>query len=97
MGKHDKSEFAWQKPTEPEVITYEPPKDDFYKARIRTLEKENLELRAEIEKRATWYGTGKETFEKLYKEVSAENDRLREKNARLEQALIREAIRDVEV
>lgn len=98
MAKHDKNNFEWKAPKiEPAVITYDPPKDDFYKARIRTLEKENLELRAEMEKRGEWYGMGKESFEKLYKEVSAENDRLRDKIMRLEQALIREAIRDVQV
>lgn len=42
-GKHDIKE-----------LTYEPLKDDFYKARISTLEKENLQLRAELEKRASW-------------------------------------------
>lgn len=78
MGKHDKDNFEWKMPKiEPVVINYDPPKDDFYKARISALEKE--------------------TFEKLYKEVSAENDRLRDKIMRLEQALIREAIRDVQV
>lgn len=98
MGKHDKDNFEWKAPKiEPVVINYDPPKDDFYKARIRTLEKENIELRVEMEKRSSECRVGKRMFEKRYEEVSAENDRLRDKIMRLEQALIREAIRDVQV
>lgn len=97
MGKHDKSEFAWQKPTEPEVITYEPPKDDFYKARISALERENLKLRAELEKRAEYYGMGKDSFDEKLSELYAENAKLCEENWKLRNALIREALRDVEV
>ena len=94
MGKHDK--FNWQMPTEePAVITYEPPKDDFYKARISTLEKENLQLRAELEKRANWYGMGKDAFDVRQKELVEENQRLTEENIKLREALIREAIREV--
>lgn len=95
MGKHDKSEFTWQKPTEPEVITYDPPKDDFYKARISALEKENLKLRAEIEKRANWYGMGKDAYDAKHQELIEENQKLVDENLRLRTALIREAIRDV--
>ena len=41
--------FKWGAPIqEPVKISYDPPKDDFYKARISALEKENLKLRAEI-------------------------------------------------
>ncbi len=93
MGKHDK--FNWQMPTEePAVITYEPPKDDFYKARISTLEKENLQLRAELEKRANWYGMGKDAFDARRRELVEENQRLTEENIKLREALIREAIRE---
>lgn len=98
MGKHDKDNFEWKTPKiEPVVINYDPPKDEYYKARISALEKENAKLHEKLEQNANFYGMGKETFEKLYKEVSAENDRLRDKIMRLEQALIREAIRDVQV
>ena len=52
MGKHYKKEtnFQWEAPKIPEKreavieISYDPPRDDFYKARIRTLEKENCSL-----------------------------------------------------
>ena len=91
-----KDSFKWGMPVvQPEVISYDPPKDDFYKARISTLERENRELREEIEKRAEWYGMGKDAFEKNYNELADENARLREENDRLKTALIREAIRDV--
>ena len=55
MGKHYKKEtnFQWEAPELPKkeekkeavvTISYDPPKDEFYKARIRTLEKENCSL-----------------------------------------------------
>lgn len=96
MGKHDRATFNWQPPAvEPEKISYDPPKDDFYKARISTLEKENLQLRAELEKRANWYGMGKDAFDARQKELVEENQRLTEENIKLREALIREAIREV--
>lgn len=79
----------------PERISYDPPGDEFYKARISALEKENLKLRAEIEKRANWYGMGKDAFDARHKELVEELETLREENLRLRDALIREAIRDV--
>ena len=79
----------------PERISYDPPRDEFYKARISALEKENLKLRAEIEKRANWYGMGKDAFDARHKELVEELETLREENLRLRDALIREAIRDV--
>lgn len=98
MGKHDRQDFEWKMPNvKPLTISYEPARDDFYKARISALEKENAKLHEKLEQNANFYGMGKESFEKLYKEVSAENDRLRDRIAALEQALIREAIRDVSV
>ena len=95
MGKHDK--FNWQMPqtTEPAVISFDPPKDDFYKARISALEKENLKLRAEIEKRANWYGIGKDAFDARHEEMAAELTKLREENSKLKEAFVREAVRNV--
>ena len=88
--------FTWGTPIqEPFQISYDPPKDDFYKARISALEKENLKLRAEIEKRANWYGMGKDAFDAKHQELIEENQRLVDENLRLRTALIREAIRDV--
>lgn len=92
MGKHDKTNFEW---TEPVVINYEPPKDDFYKARISTLERENFELHKEIEKRAKWYGMGKDAFDARHEELANEVTRLREENEKLRKALVREAISNV--
>lgn len=92
----DNANFTWGAPIqEPIQISYDPPKDDFYKARISALEKENLKLRAEIEKRANWYGMGKDAFDARHEELCEELSKLREENSRLRTALIREAIRDV--
>ena len=93
-GKHAKK-FVWETPEAPKVISYEPPKEEWYKARIRTLEKENLQLRNELEKRAEYYGMGKDAFEKNYNDIADENAKLRDENERLKAALIREATRDV--
>ncbi len=95
MGKHDK--FQWQMPQtqQPEVISFDPPKDDFYKARISALEKENLKLREEIEKRASWYGMGKDAFDARHEEMIAELAKLKEENIKLKKAFVREAIRNV--
>ena len=42
--------LRWGSPEEQiKVISFEPPKDDFYKARINTLERENLALHKKIE------------------------------------------------
>lgn len=95
-AKHAKKDaFTWVKPEEPKVISYDPPKEEWLLARINTLARENTQLRAELEKRAEWYGMGKDAFEKNYNELADENARLREENGRLKSALIREAIRDV--
>ena len=95
MGKHDK--FNWQIPQteQPAVISFEPPKDDFYKARISALEKENLKLRAEIEKRANWYGIGKDAFDERQRELVEEAEKLRAENSKLRIALINAEIRNV--
>lgn len=76
-------------------FSWDAPADEFYKARISTLEKENLRLREELEKRAAWYGMGKEAFDARHKELVDENQKLVDENMRLRTALIREAIRDV--
>ena len=95
-GRHAKKEtFTWQKPEEPEVISYEPPKEEWFLARIHTLERENVQLRAELEKRAEWYGMGKDAFDARHNEMADEIAKLRDENTRLRTALIREAIRDV--
>ena len=95
-GRRAKKEtFTWAKPEAPEVISYDPPKDDFYKARISALEAENMKLRAELEKRAEWYGMGKDAFDARHNEMADEIAKLRDENTRLRTALIREAIRDV--
>lgn len=88
--------FTWDKPIqEPIKLSYEPPRDEFYKARITTLEQENVKLREELEKRAEWYGMGKDAFDARREEMSEEITKLKEENSRLRAALIREAIRDV--
>ena len=82
MGKHDKTGEAM---------------DDFYRARIAKLERENSSLREQLEKRAVWYGAGKEAYDEKLTELHKENEKLADENWKLRNALIREAIRDVEV
>lgn len=86
-AKHAKKDnFKWGMPVvQPEVISYDPPKDDFYKARISTLERENRELRTEIEQR---YGES-------WRELAVENEKLREENDKLKVSLINAEIRNV--
>jgi len=86
MAKHDMTS-----------LSFEPASDDFYRARINTLEKENEHLKAELEKRASYYSMGRDQFDKYCKEISDENDKLREKVMKLERALLREVTKDVEV
>lgn len=95
-ARHAKQEvFKWEKPEQPKVISYDPPKDDFYKARISTLERENRELRAEIEKRAEWYGMGKDAFDERQNALIEEIDKLRTENTKLRVALINAELRNV--
>ena len=49
MGKHDKKE-------QQTVFRWEPPKDEWYKARISTLEKENDRLRQDLDEREKCIG-----------------------------------------
>jgi hypothetical protein len=91
-----KDNFKWGMPVvQPEVISYDPPKDDFYKARISTLERENRELREEIEKRAEWYGMGKDAFDERQNALIEEIDKLRTENTKLRVALINAELRNV--
>lgn len=57
MGKHDKKE------EQTTVFSWQPMPDDWYKARIQTLEKENLELRKQIEKNNVDWSIVKEVKE----------------------------------
>ena len=76
-------------------FSWDAPEDDYYKARISTLEKENSKLREELQKRAAWYGMGRDAFDARQNELVEENQKLFDENVRLRTALIREAIRDV--
>ena len=88
MGKHDKHEentttFAWQ-----------PMPDDWYKARISALERENLELKAENEaKDKSIIG-----YERVIDHIDASHDaEIEEYQARikvLERAVLNGAIRE---
>ena len=72
MGKHDKTGEAM---------------DDFYRARIARLERENSSLREQLEKRAVWYGAGKEAYDEKMSELYEENKRLRKENRMLNRAI----------
>lgn len=74
MGKHDKhTEFTWQ-----------PMPDEFYKARIKTLEKENLKLASELEK-------ANKTVEYLKMKIDATESKAIYEMVSLEKALLNAA------
>lgn len=94
MGKHDmKNEvkFSW-----------EPMPDDFYKARITTLEKENLALREkiiELEKSVGTYELVVDNTDEMHTNVVCELQDtimdLQEQIYDLKEALVRAALREV--
>ena len=98
MGKHDKVTFSW-----------EPPKDEFYKARINTLERENLKLNqriAELETKIGNYELVVEQQEVISSGITSEyEDLLEEKNDEIEvlqgqikmlkEAIVKGALREV--
>ena len=95
MGKHDKPNFKWEKPEGPgvavEKISYDPPKNEWYEARIRTLEKENADLNRELE-------AMKKNVDRLYGAIAEMNETTAEldaENAKLKAALVRAALREV--
>ena len=92
MAKHE-----MKAPWERTVLSYDPPTDEFYKARINTLEAENAKLRADLEKRAEWYGIGKDAYDQKMQELSEENAKLCEENWKLRNALIEVELRHVSV
>lgn len=56
MGKHDKHE-------EKVVFKWEPPKDEWYKARITELKTENARLRAELDEKERSIGAYEQTVD----------------------------------
>ena len=83
MGKHDKQEmnFSWQ-----------PMPDEWYKARISTLEKEGLEKDKEIEK----LKTAIEKLQSSLMEMRTDMGDLILENNSLRDAVVRAALREVE-
>ena len=105
MGKHDKeTNFKWEKPEVEAVrISFDPPKDDFYKARISTLERENYELRQRVRQLEIEVGRmeqivdhDEEITNGLIAEYKDEIDDLKLQNEELKEALVRAALREVE-
>ena len=105
MGKHEKqTNFKWGGPEVKAVkITYEPPKDDFYKARISTLERENYELREKVRELEIEVGRAEQIIDHdeeitngLIAEYKDEIDDLKLQNEELKEALVRAALREVE-
>ena len=105
MGKHDKeATFKWGRPeVEAVKITYEPPRDDFYKARISTLERENYELRQRVRQLEIEVGRAEQIIDHdeeitngLIAEYKDEINDLRLQNEELKEALVRAALREVE-
>ena len=105
MGKHEKqTNFKWGRPeVEAVKISYDPPKDDFYKARISALARENYELRETISKLEIEAGRleqiidhDEEITNGLIAEYKDEIDDLKLQNEELKEALVRAALREVE-
>lgn len=105
MGKHDKeANFKWGRPeVEAVKISFDPPKDDFYKARISALARENYELRETISKLEIEVGRLEQIVDKdeeitngLIAEYKDEIDDLKLQNEELKEALVRAALREVE-
>ena len=90
MGKHDKTNFTWEKP-EIKVIRYDPPNDEYYKARISTLEKENQELNREVEA----LEKNEQMLQGCIGEYKDEIDALKMKVKMLEDAIVKAALREV--
>ena len=91
MGKHDKVTFKW-----------EPSKEDYYKERINSLEKQNEDLRAQIKKLQDALGNmelciehGENISQGINNELKAEIEELKEQNERLKEALVKSALREV--
>lgn len=100
MGKHDAKEtqFRW-----------EPPKDDFYKARIKSLERENEKLREDLDNAQRGIGIYELTvdhmdeihagvlgeYKQLLDEKEDEIEILKGKIKMLEAAIVKGALREV--
>ena len=112
MGKHDKeANFKWGRPeVEAVKISYDPPKDDFYKARISALARENYELRQRVRQLEIEVGRMEQIVDKDEEitngliaehkdeidEYKDEIDDLKLQNEELKDALVRAALREVE-
>ena len=101
MGKHDMKEPKGT--INPETrFSWEPMPDDFYKARITTLEKENLALRekiGELEKSVGTYELVVDNTDEMHTNVVCELQDtimdLQEQIYDLKEALVRAALREV--
>lgn len=103
--------FTWDKDgvVQKEVISYDPPKDDFYKARISTLEKENMKLYERIGKLEKSIGIAEVAMEhqetvcdgisnelnEIIKEKDDEIEVLKGEIKMLEAAIVKGALREV--
>ena len=79
MGKHDKKDEHIT------VFTWQPMPDEFYKARISTLEKENARLREELTEKGRSIGVYEAAIDHL----------LKGKIKMLEAAIVKGALREV--
>ena len=102
--------FRWESPEEQiKVISYDPPKDDFYRARINTLERENLALHKKIEELEKSIGIAEIAMEhqetisdgisnelnEIINEKDDEIEVLKGKIKMLEAAIVKGALREV--
>lgn len=85
MGKHEKQE----------VMEFSAEIDElaYYKERNQTLLRENNELRKKLDYIEETYVVGDELHKAAHAELQQKIDELKEENAKLKEALIREACR----
>ena len=112
MGKHDKQDarFEWVRPEVVEArISYEPPKDEFYKAEIAKLQAENARLREQLHEVQMSVGNYELVIDHQdemhsgivgeYKEIIEEKDgeiaTLKMKIEMLKEAVVKGALREV--
>lgn len=83
MGKHDKVE----------KLTAQIMPNEWYEARIRTLERENLTLKHEFDKEQEAYEYGDQMSKQVIAELRCMVDDLTAENSKLKERLIREVLK----
>ena len=83
MGKHDK----------PEMITANVMSNAWYEARIKTVERENIELKHRLDKEEEAYEYSDEMHKQVIAELEARIAELEAENSKLKESLIKEILK----